>query len=316
MIKGHAPTVALLASTADSGLDLLASLTTFFAVRFAVSPPDAEHRFGHGKAEGFAALVQAGLVFASAALIAQQAIADLMHPQKIQDSGWALAVMGVSIALTTLLVVAQGRVLKRTSSVAISGDRAHSAADLASNVVALAGIGAAAWLGIGSLDAIAALAIAALLLWGAVGVFREASGQLMDHELPDEVRAQIIELLTKDQRLTDVHQLRTRAAGPYVHIQTHVDLDPDLTLEAAHDVIVAAEGRVLAASCRPTSSSTPIRVAGPSRTAEPSPRRATGRRQAKRPPERRRERRRRGCSKRPLNGSGVHWARRIDPPLR
>jgi len=239
--------VALLASTADSGLDLLASLTTFFAVRFAVSPPDAEHRFGHGKAEGFAALVQAGLVFASAALIAQQAIGDLIHPKAIAEGAWALAVMGVSVVLTTLLILAQSRVLKKTSSVAVSGDRTHYAADLASNLVALAGIAAAAWLGIGRLDAVAALAIAALLLWGAVGVFREASGQLMDHELPDEVRAQIVDLMTQDRRLTDVHQLRTRASGPYVHIQMHVDLDPELTLEAAHKVIVAAEDRVLAA---------------------------------------------------------------------
>jgi cation diffusion facilitator family transporter len=237
--------LALLASTADSGLDLLASLTTFYAVRFAVTPPDAEHRYGHGKAEGFASLVQAGLVFASAALIAQQAIGDLIAPKPIQEGGWALAVMGVSIALTALLVVAQGRVLKQTSSVAVSGDRAHYAADLASNVIALAGIAATAWLGIARLDAIAALAIAALLLWGAVGVFREASGQLMDHELPDEVRARIVDLMTEDARVTDVHQLRTRAAGPYVHIQMHIDLDPDLTLEAAHQVIVAAEKRVL-----------------------------------------------------------------------
>ncbi|HEX3886281.1 MAG TPA: cation diffusion facilitator family transporter [Phenylobacterium sp.] len=237
--------VALLASTADSGLDLLASLTTFFAVRYAVAPPDAEHRYGHGKAEGFASLVQAGLVFASAALIGQQAIVDLIHPRPIADGGWALAVMGVSIVLTGALIVAQGGVLKQTSSVAVSSDRAHYAADLASNIVALIGIAAAAWLGVRSLDAVAALAIAALLLWGAVGVFREASGQLMDHELPDEVRAQIVDLMTQDRRLTDVHQLRTRASGPFVHMQMHVDLDPDLTLEAAHQVIVAAEKRVL-----------------------------------------------------------------------
>jgi ferrous-iron efflux pump FieF len=237
--------VALLASTADSGLDLLASLTTFFAVRYAVAPPDAEHRYGHGKAEGFASLMQGGLVFASAALIGQQAIIDLIHPKPIQEGGWALAVMGVSIILTALLIVAQGRVLKQTSSVAVSGDRAHYAADLASNVVALLGIAATAWLGIARLDAIAALAIAALLLWGAVGVFREASGQLMDHELPDEVRARIVDLMTQDRRLTDVHQLRTRASGPFVHMQMHVDLDPELTLEAAHQVIVAAEKRVL-----------------------------------------------------------------------
>jgi len=239
--------VAMLASMADSGLDLLASLTTFWAVRFAATPPDAEHRFGHGKAEGFASLVQAGLVFASAALIGREAIGDLLHPHPIAEGGWAVAVMGVSIVLTGLLIAAQNRVLKQTSSVAVSGDRAHYAADLASNGIALAGIGVAAWLGVSGLDAAAALAIAAILLWGAVGVFREAGGQLMDHELPDEVRARIVDLMTQDRRLTDVHQLRTRASGPYVHIQMHVDLDPELTLEAAHQVIVAAENRVLAA---------------------------------------------------------------------
>ena len=53
--------------------------------------------------------------------------------------------------------------------------------------------------------------------------------------------------MTEDRRLTDVHQLRTRASGPYIHIQMHVDLDAELTLEAAHEVIVAAEKRLLAA---------------------------------------------------------------------
>ena len=239
--------VAMLASTADSGLDLVASLATFYAVRFAMAPPDAEHRYGHGKAEAFASLVQAGLVFASAALVGREAIVDLMHPHALRQEGWAMAVMAVSIVLTAGLLTAQARVLRQTASVAVSGDRMHYALDLASNVVALIGIGLSAWLGLNWLDALAALLIAALLLWGAVGVFREASGQLMDHELPDEARNRIIELLIQDPRLTDVHQLRTRASGPFVHMQMHVDLDPHLTLEAAHEVIVAAEKRVLEA---------------------------------------------------------------------
>jgi len=239
--------VAMLASTADSGLDLVASLITFYAVRFAATPPDAEHRFGHGKAEGFASLMQAGLVFASAALIGREAVGDLIAPHAVAQGGWATAVMAVSIALTALLIAAQSRVLRQTSSVAVSGDRAHYAADLASNIIAMIGIGISVWLGLSWLDAVAALVIAAILLWGAVGVFRESSGQLLDHELPDEVRARIVELMTADRRLTDVHQLRTRASGPYVHIQMHVDLDPELTLEAAHEVIVAAEKRVLEA---------------------------------------------------------------------
>jgi ferrous-iron efflux pump FieF len=237
--------VALLASTADSGLDLVASLITFFAVRYAAAPPDAEHRFGHGKAEAFSSLVQAGLVFASAALIAREAVADMVHPHPLQQEGWAIAVMAASIVLTAILIAAQSRVLKQAASVAVSGDRAHYATDFASNLIALAGIGASAWLGLNGLDAAAALAIAAILLWGAISVFREASGQLMDHELPDADRARIVALMTEDRRLSDVHQLRTRASGPYVHMQMHVDLDPGLTLEAAHEVIVAAEKRVL-----------------------------------------------------------------------
>ncbi|MGH6911235.1 MAG: cation diffusion facilitator family transporter [Phenylobacterium sp.] len=239
--------VALLASMADSGLDLVASLITFFAVRYAAAPPDAEHRFGHGKAEAFASLVQGGLVFASAALIGREAIGNLLHPKPVAAEGWAMAVMVVSIVLTAGLVTLQGRVLKQTTSVAVSGDRAHYFSDLASNAIALIGIGASAWLHMAGIDAAAALVIAGLLLWGAIGVFREASNQLMDRELPDEARARIVALVGEDPQISDVHQLRTRASGPYVHMQMHVQLDPQLTLDAAHKVIIAAENRLLEA---------------------------------------------------------------------
>jgi divalent metal cation (Fe/Co/Zn/Cd) transporter len=67
----------------------------------------------------------------------------------------------------------------------------------------------------------------------------------MDHELSDEARADIVRLVTADGRLANVHQLRTRASGPFIHMQMHVDLDPDMTLEAAHRAVVAAENRIL-----------------------------------------------------------------------
>jgi len=237
--------VALLASLADSGLDLIASLATFFAVRYAVAPPDAEHRFGHGKAEAFASLFQAGLVFASAALICREAVGDLMRPHPLRQEGWAVAVMAISTVLTGFLISAQTKVLRQTGSIAVSGDRAHYASDLASNLLALAGVAATAWLGIVGLDAFAALGVAALLLWGAIGVFREAAGQLLDRELSPEARKLIVETITRDGRITGVHQLRTRAAGPYVHMQMHIDLDPQLSLADAHEVLVQAEKRVL-----------------------------------------------------------------------
>ena len=238
--------VSLLASAADSGLDLIAALATFFAVRYASAPPDREHRFGHGKAEAFASLMQAGLVFASAAVIAEEAVRHLIKPEPIGREAWAIAVMAVSIALTGGLIFTQSRLLRTTASVAVSADRTHYAADLASNLVALVAI-AAAWLGWPGFDALGGLAVAAILLWGAVSVFRKSSSQLLDHELPDADRNRIVALMTQDGRISHVHQLRTRASGPVVHIQMHADIDPEMTLEAAHRIVVAAERRVLKA---------------------------------------------------------------------
>ncbi len=237
--------VALLASLADSGLDVIASLATFAAVRWAAAPPDHEHRYGHGKAEAFASLLQAGLVFASAALVGQEAIRRIITPHPIGAEGWAMGAMAVSTILTLVLVSAQARVLRQTSSVAVAGDRAHYVVDVASNLAAFAGIGLSLWLGSPRWDAAAGLVVTAWLVWGAVKVFKDSSSQLLDHELPDEDRARIMARMTSDPRVRGVHQLRTRASGPYIHIQMHADLDPDLSLEQAHEVVIEAENRVL-----------------------------------------------------------------------
>lgn len=239
--------VAILASLSDSALDLVASLITLFAVRYAAEPPDAEHRFGHGKAEAFSSLLQGGLVFASGALIGREAIAAMLNPRPVEHGVAGVIVMIVSIVLTLALITIQGRVLKASGSIAIAGDRAHYAADLGSNLVALLGVAAASWLGLTWVDAAAGLVVALWLIWGAIGVFREASAQLMDRELPEEDRERIVALATADPRLLGVHQLRTRASGPYIHMQMHADLASDISLAEAHAIIVAAENRLLEA---------------------------------------------------------------------
>jgi cation diffusion facilitator family transporter len=155
--------------------------------------------------------------------------------------------MAISTGLTLLLIRMQSRVMKQTGSVAVSGDRAHYAADLASNLIAFAGIGAAALMHRPGFDAVAGLLVAAWLVWGAVGVFRQASLQLMDHEISDEARARIVALATQDARIKGVHQLRTRASGPVIHLQMHADMDPHLSLVEAHEAMVAAEKRLLEA---------------------------------------------------------------------
>jgi cation diffusion facilitator family transporter len=238
--------VALLASLADSALDVLAALATFIAVRVAAAPPDAEHRFGHGKAEAFSALLQAGLVFASAALIGREAVMRLIHPAPVADESWALAIMAVSIVCTLALVSGQTYILKHARSVAVSGDRTHYASDLASNIAALIGLGIARWTGDSRWDAAAGLFVALWLLWGAITVFRESGDHLMDRELSDDERQKIVDCVLSDPQILGVHDMRTRASGSRMHVQMHVDLDPDQTLDAAHHVVDAVEARLTA----------------------------------------------------------------------
>ncbi len=235
---------SILASLTDSGLDLLASLMTFFAVRYARTPPDKEHPFGHGKAEAFSALFQGALLFASGALIMQDCLHVLMNPQPARASLWSIAVLVLSLVLTFLLVTAQTRALKAEQSVAISADRMHYLTDFVTNIIGLAGVIVSA-LGLPIFDPLAGFLMAAWFLWTAIGVFREASTHLMDEALPDDAVGHIRETVLTDPRILGLHELRTRLAGPWILIQMHVELDPRLSLTDAHSIIVAAENRLI-----------------------------------------------------------------------
>ena len=238
--------VAMLSALADSTLDLAASLFTYFAVRYAAQPPDREHRYGHGKAEAFAGLVQAGLVAVSAALILVEAVGRLLEPRTITHGAESIGVMIVSIALTSALVTLQSRAIRRTGSIATAGDRMHYLSDLAANVVVILGIAAGAFWNLPWADAGAGVFVAAWLAYGAWSVARGAADHLMDREMAEAQRARIKELALVDPHLRGVHDLRTRISGPYIHIQFHADLNPDISLDAAHKIIVAAENRIRA----------------------------------------------------------------------
>jgi len=243
---GASGSVSILASLADSALDLAASLTTFFAVRWAAAPPDEDHRYGHGKGEALAALVQAGLVFASAVFIGWEGLQRIFDPRPVTAGAWAVGVMVAAMAITGWLVWMQTQALKKTGSLAVAGDRAHYAADLAANAVVLIGVASGAFLGAPGLDAAAGVVVAVWLFWGATGMLRAAADHLLDRAAPQADRAAVAQAVLADPRVTGVHQLRTRMVGPVMMIQMHVDLDGALTLDAAHAIVVEAERRVLA----------------------------------------------------------------------
>lgn len=242
---GASGSVSILASLTDSALDLAASVGTYFAVRWAAAAPDAGHRYGHGKAESLAALVQSGLVMASAVFIGLEAVRRIFNPQPVSGGGWAIGVMVLSIGLTAWLIWQQSRAIKTSGSVAVTGDRAHYSADLAANVVVLIGIISGSLLKAPGLDAAAGLVVAVWLGWGATGLLKTAAGHLLDAAAPDDDRNGIAAAVLDDARIRNVHQLRTRISGNTLMVQMHVDLDASLSLAEAHGIVDAAEKRVL-----------------------------------------------------------------------
>lgn len=235
---------AILASLADSFLDLVASGVTLFSVKYAQTPPDDDHRYGHGKAEALAGVFQAGLVAISCVLIGISSIQRLLTPKPLLYEGAAIGVMLVSILLTIMLVSLQTWALRKTSSIATKGDRAHYMSDLLSNVAALLGVLIASRLGLLWADAVAGLLITAWLLYGAWHIAAEAADHLLDKEASKEIRLDIAALAKADDKVRGIHDLRTRISGPWLHIQFHMDLPPDIALIDAHEIVVAAEKRI------------------------------------------------------------------------
>jgi cation diffusion facilitator family transporter len=235
---------AVLASLADSGLDLIASLITLFSVRYAQAPPDEDHRYGHGKAEALAGMFQAGLVAVSCVLIGISSIERFFNPVELRPEGGAISVMVISIVLTSILISFQTWSLKQTGSIATKGDRAHYLSDLLSNAVALIGIFVAIKFKILIADAIAGLFITIWLLIGAWHIATEAIDHLLDKEAPEEVREKISQIVLSIDKVRGVHDLRTRMSGKWLHVQLHLELPPNLTLSEAHPIVVEAEARI------------------------------------------------------------------------
>jgi ferrous-iron efflux pump FieF len=239
--------VAMLASLADSALDLFTSSLNLVAIRQALAPADAEHRFGHGKAEPLAGLAQGAFFAASALFLAIQAAGRILTPETIDNSVPALAVMAISIAATIALVIYQRHVIRRTGSLAVKSDNAHYASDLVTNLGVVAAIVLAGWFGWGLADPLIALGVAGIMLWGAWGVGGPSFDQLKDRELPEAERAKIRHIVLGHGAVRSLHDLRTRAAGLSTFIQVHLEMDPAMSLAEAHTISDEVEQSLLAA---------------------------------------------------------------------
>jgi len=236
--------VSILSSLVDSMLDAAASLVNLLAVRHALTPADREHRFGHGKAEPLAALGQAGFVAGSAVFIVMEAIDHLVNPVPVRAPAVGIVVMLVSTAITLGLITYQRHVVRRTRSLAITADELHYRGDVLLNGSVVAALLLTAWTGSTVIDPLAGAAIAGFIVFSAYRIARLALDGLMDRELPDETRARIRALAMAHPEVLAVHDLRSRAAGPDIFIQLHLEMAPEMMLSRAHVISDAVEAAI------------------------------------------------------------------------
>lgn len=236
--------VSLLSTLINSLLDLAASVLNLIAIHHAAQPADQEHRFGHGKAEPLAGLGQAAFIGGSAAFLLFEAVNRLVRPRPIENELVGLAVMGLSIALTFVLVVYQRWVIARTRSIAISANSLHYKTDLLVNLGVVAALVLSSRFKLPLADPLIAIAIAAYILWSAWSIFTGSLHVLMDHELSEEARQRIRQIALAHPAVISIHDLRTRSSGSQSFIQFHLELNGNLSLRTAHAIADEVMDRV------------------------------------------------------------------------
>ena len=236
--------VAILSSLVDSFLDLLTSAINLVAVHHALMPADREHRYGHGKAEAIAGLAQAAFIAGSSVFLTFEACARLLRPQAVENGVIGIAVMAFSIVLTLALVRFQRYVIRRTQSVAIAADSLHYASDLLLNASVIIALVLGMYWGWHFADPVFALLVAGVILGSAWQIGKQALVQLMDQELPTEVREEIKSLALLHPQVMNLHELKTRRSGRQYFIQLHLEMDGELKLREAHQIASEVEAAI------------------------------------------------------------------------
>lgn len=236
--------VSLQASLIDSLLDAFASFVNMIAVYHALKPADAEHRFGHGKAESLAALGQAIFIGGSSLWLLHEARNRFLTHVPVESTEVGLLIITVAILITLVLVSYQRYVVKKTQSSAIAADMLHYKSDLLINAAVIVSLLCAEFFHIEIIDPIFGLLIGVYILWTAWQITMQAFNVLMDRELDDEERLKILAIIHAHPEVLAVRDLRTRSSGLHQFFQLHLIMQPDLSLRQADRIADEVEKEV------------------------------------------------------------------------
>ncbi len=243
--------LGILAEALHSGLDLVAAVVTYFAVRFSDRPPDEKHPYGHGKIESVSALFETFLLLVTCAWIIWEAVERLLFKSvHVDPSVWAFAVMGISIIVDIGRSRALRRVALKHGSQALEADALHFTTDIWSSSVVILGLALVA-LGKGTTvepfllhaDAVAALIVAFIVLGVSWRLIRSAFDVLMDRA-PEGLVGEIERLAYRVPGVVGCRRVRVRNVGPKTFVDFVLEVPRSMPLERSHELATRVEREI------------------------------------------------------------------------
>ncbi len=228
---------AVLSALIDSLSDVGLSAMTLISVKWSAKPADDDHRHGHGKVEGIAALLQASMLLGGGAFLILEAMGRFIHPVHMEWHLFTLALMAVSVFLSLVIARVQKIGAEHSNSLAVEADSLHYGADVIINgsvflivLVDYMGI-AGSWI-----DPLCAIGVAGIMARAAYQIAIKAFGMLLDKELSEDIRSRIIAKIKSHPEVLGLHDLRTTQSGMRQFISFDIELAPQLLLSDAHDI--------------------------------------------------------------------------------
>ena len=228
---------ALIADAVESMTDIFSSFVVWRGLSVAILPPDANHPYGHGKAEPLAASFVSLTLLAAALGIAIQSIREILTPHHAPEAFTIWLLLGVVLVKESLFrfVFSVG---KKVRSSAVHADAWHHRSDALTSAAAAVGIGIALWGGRGyeSADDWAALFASLIIAYNGIRLLRPAIDELMDALPSEELQTQISDLALQCEGVLAVEKVLVRKAGFSYLVDMHIDVDKAITVEQAHDI--------------------------------------------------------------------------------
>lgn len=228
--------LSIFASSVDSFFDVFASLVNFFALKESIKPPDNEHKYGHGKVESLASLFQAILIVMSGIYLLLKGIKSILYPSEIFNLESGIIVMTISVVSSVLLTMRLRYIAKKYDSAILKTDSMHYLSDIFQNLGVLGAVILIHFTGLTVIDGIIGALVGVYVIWLTLPIASNAFKCLTDHELPNEVKNNIVKIINSTKKIESFHNLRTRKSGMIYFIDFHIVCDDNLSLIEAHKI--------------------------------------------------------------------------------